>query len=178
MKFVALPIMGAMRIEPGPQSDARGHFARIFCRETFEAHGLVGTLSQMSLSWNRKAGTLRGMHWQTAPHGENKLVRATRGALFDVLLDLRAESPSYRQWTSIELSAENAHSVYIPAGVAHGFLTLVDDSEVLYAMDVPFQPDAARGVRWNDPAFDIVWPRLHGITISARDSDYPDYQLS
>ena len=178
MKFVALPIAGAMRIEPEAHADARGHFARVFCREEFEAHGLVGALSQMSVSWNHKAGTLRGMHYQIAPWGENKLVRATRGALFDVLLDLRPSSPSYRQWTGVELSADNAHAVYIPAGVAHGFLTQVDGTEVLYAMDVPFRPEAARGLRWNDPAFGIAWPQMQGLIISERDAGYPDHEAT
>ena len=178
MKFVPLPIDGAMRIEPERHEDARGHFARVFCRETFAQQGLAGDLSQMSVSWNHRAGTLRGMHWQAYPHGENKLVRVTRGAIFDVLLDLRADAPSFRQRVGVELNADNAHAVYIPAGVAHGFLTQVDATEVLYAMDVSFQPEAARGLRWNDPAFGIRWPTTEALVISDRDANYPDFEAA
>lgn len=175
MKFIPLDIVGAYAIDLELQVDARGSFARSFCKDEFEAHGLPGDWVQMSVSRNTRAGTLRGMHFQRAPHGEAKLVRVTRGAILDVLLDLRPGVSSYRTWRALQLSAENGRSVYIPPGVAHGFLTLMDDTDVLYAMDTRFVPGAAAGVRWNDRAFGISWPLSGEPILSERDAAYADW---
>jgi dTDP-4-dehydrorhamnose 3,5-epimerase len=156
--------------------DERGAFGRLFCEREFAAHGLCASFTQSSLSKNPRALTLRGMHFQLAPHEEIKLVRCTRGAVFDALVDLRRGSPSYGQWFGVELNAENARALYVPGGVAHGFLTLSDDTEVLYHMDTEFRPEAARGVRWNDPALSIAWPAVPRI-MSERDRNYPDVIL-
>jgi dTDP-4-dehydrorhamnose 3,5-epimerase len=171
--FSATRIAGAWTIETEFAADERGAFGRVFCASEFTARGLCATYSQSSLSRNLKAYTLRGMHFQAAPHEEVKLIRCTRGALFDVLVDLRRDSPTYLDWFGVELTAENARAVYVPCGVAHGFLTLSDDTEVLYHMDTEFHPQAARGIRWNDSAIGVVWPAEPRI-MSSRDRDYPD----
>ena len=176
MKFSALGLAGAWALTPQRHEDPRGHFARTFCREEFAQHGLATELAQMSTSFNHHACTLRGMHYQAAPWAEAKLVRVTRGAVHDVLLDLRADSPSFMRWQGVHLSAENGCAVYIPQGVAHGFLTLVECTEVLYAMDTPHHADCARGVRWNDPRFAIEWPLDgHQPVLSERDASYADW---
>jgi len=171
-----MPVSGAYLIEPEPIADERGLFARTFCAEEFARRGLDARVSQCNTSANRRAGTLRGMHYQAAPHGEAKLVRCTRGAIFDVAVDLRPSSSTYLRWAGAELTADNRQAFFIPAGCAHGFQTLADDSEVLYQMSTPFVPGAGRGVRWNDPAFGITWPEPPplGRTISERDRVYPD----
>jgi len=171
-----MPVSGAYLIEPEPIADERGLFARTFCAEEFARRGLDARVSQCNTSANRRAGTLRGMHYQAAPHGEAKLVRCTRGAIFDVAVDLRPSSSTYLRWAAAELTADNRQAFFIPAGCAHGFQTLADDSEVLYQMSTPFVPGAGRGVRWNDPAFGITWPEPPplGRTISERDRVYPD----
>ncbi len=158
MRFEALPIAGAYLIEPDRLEDQRGFFARTWCREELAARGLVTELAQCSISFNRRKGTLRGMHYQVAPHEETKIVRCTMGALWDVLVDLRPDSPTYRQWTAAELTAENRRQLYIPAGCAHGFQTLTDDTEVLYLISESYHPESARGVRWDDPKLGIAWP--------------------
>jgi dTDP-4-dehydrorhamnose 3,5-epimerase len=177
LRFLETPLPGVWLIEPERVEDERGWFARTFDREEFRARGLNPEVVQCNSSHNLRRDTLRGMHYQAEPHGESKLVRCTRGAIFDVAVDLRSDSPSYCAWHGVELSAENGHALYIPAGLAHGFQTLADGCDVLYQMGHRFVPEAARGVRWNDPAFGIEWPDTHGVrTISEKDSSYPDLQ--
>jgi dTDP-4-dehydrorhamnose 3,5-epimerase len=174
MLFRETPLFGAWVIEPEQLRDTRGYFARIFCVREFEARGLNAKVAQCSNSYNERAGTLRGMHFQVAPNAEVKLVRCTQGRIHDVILDLRADSATYKQWFAIELSAENGLALYVPEGFAHGFLTLSDKSEVYYQMSEFFEPKSACGVRWNDPAFGIQWPK-EPTTLSERDVSYPDF---
>lgn len=155
--------------------DERGFFARSWCRREFEEHGLDPRLVQCNLSFNRSKGTLRGMHYQQAPFGEAKLVRCVRGALHDVIIDLRPHSPTYKQHFGVELSAENRSALYVPEGFAHGFLTLEDDTEVFYQMSQFYSAEHSRGLRWDDPAFGIWWPTEVRV-ISERDRTYPDFQ--
>jgi dTDP-4-dehydrorhamnose 3,5-epimerase len=171
--FEPLQLSGAFRILPDRKEDARGHFARTFCAREFAAAGLNPALAQANTSFNRACGTLRGLHWQAEPHGEDKLVRATRGAVWDVLVDLRPESPTFRKWHGEILSAENGIQLYIPRGFAHGFVTLEDDSEVFYLMSEFFVPESARGARFDDPAFAIDWPLREGLILSDRDRAFP-----
>ena len=173
MKLVRLGIPGALLVEIEPLADDRGFFARTSCAREFAAAGLESRFLQTSLSFNPRRGTLRGLHYQAEPHAEAKLVRCVRGTIYDLLVDLRPESHIYRQHLAVELSADRRNAVYIPPGVAHGFLTLTDDCEVHYAMSEFFVPEAARGVRWNDPAFGIVLPEPVRL-ISERDAGYPD----
>jgi dTDP-4-dehydrorhamnose 3,5-epimerase len=176
MRFTQTPLSGAWVIEPDLLSDERGWFARTFDVDEFEARGLASGTVQCSASFNARRDTLRGMHYQAEPHGESKLVRCVRGAIFDVAVDLRPESPTFRRWHGVELSAENVYAFCIPAGLAHGFQTLTDNCEVLYQMGHRYVAEAARGVRWNDPAFGIEWPPTAGErTISGRDASYPDF---
>ena len=175
MQFQPLSIAGAYLVQVEPHADERGLFARVFCRDEFAAAGLPGAFVQSSLSFNARRGTLRGMHFQRSPSREDKLVRCVRGAVHDVLLDLRPDSPSYLRHEGLRLDDANRDSVFIPHGVAHGFLTLADASEVLYAMTDVYAPSLADGVRWNDPAFAIGWPDAGEMTISARDAGYPDF---
>jgi dTDP-4-dehydrorhamnose 3,5-epimerase len=177
VRFIETPVAGALVVEPQPIEDGRGFFARTFSRADFSARGLDARVDQCSASFNARAGTLRGMHYQAAPHGEVKLVRCTRGAIFDVAVDLRPESPTYLRWAGVELSADDGRALYVPHGCAHGFQTLVDAAEVLYQISTPYVPAAARGVRWDDPAFGIDWPAppAGGRTMSARDAEYPDF---
>ena len=174
MKFTETRLGGVSVIEPDRNEDQRGFFARTFCAREFTARGLPGSFVQCNTSHNHRRGTLRGMHFQAAPCEEGKLVRATRGAIYDVLIDLRPCSPTYREWTAFELSAENGRMVYIPPGLAHGFLTLTDQTEVFYQMTEFYTPELARGVRWNDPAFDIAWPIALPL-LSERDASFPDF---
>jgi dTDP-4-dehydrorhamnose 3,5-epimerase len=175
LKFVALPLAGAFVIEIEPIEDERGFFARTFCADEFREHDLEPCIAQCNVSYNRKKGTLRGMHYQAAPHQEAKIVRCIRGAIFDVIVDLRPDSRTYRQWTSVELTAGNRRALYVPKQLAHGFQTLVDDSEVYYEMSERFVPEAGRGVRWNDTAFGVQWPFADPI-LSLRDAAYPDFR--
>jgi dTDP-4-dehydrorhamnose 3,5-epimerase len=176
MVFHETPIGGVWVIEVEPVRDERGMFARTFDADELEARGLSAGIVQCSTSYNARAATLRGLHYQADPHGEHKLVRCTAGAVYDVLVDLRADSPTHRRWHSVELSGENRRAVYIPRGVAHGFQTLVDGSEMLYMMDTRYEPSSSRGVRWDDPSFGIEWPDPQGErTISERDLSFPDY---
>jgi dTDP-4-dehydrorhamnose 3,5-epimerase len=176
VRFIETPFPGAWAIEPTRLADERGWFARTFDAEAFRMHGMNPEVVQCSASFNAKRDTLRGMHYQAAPHGESKLVRCVRGAVFDVAIDLRPDSPTYRRWHGVDLSAENGYALYIPAGLAHGFQTLTDDCEVLYQMGNPHVQEAARGVRFDDPAFGIVWPEPAGeLVISERDRSYPDF---
>jgi dTDP-4-dehydrorhamnose 3,5-epimerase len=174
MKISTLDIPGALIVDVEELSDERGFFARTFCRQEFAAHGLSTSIAQSSISFNKLRGTLRGMHYQTKPHEEAKLVRCTKGVIYDVIIDLRNDSPTFKQWLSVELSADNHRGLYIPEGVAHGFLTLADDCEVLYQISEFFHPECASGVRWNDPAFGIHWPEKVCI-ISERDQRYADF---
>lgn len=175
--FTATTIHDVVLIEPERLADDRGHFARTFDAEAFAARGLDARIAQCSTSFNRRAGTLRGMHYQADPHGEAKLVRCTRGAIFDVAVDLRRDSPSFGGWWGAQLSAENGAALFIPSGCAHGFQTLSDDTEIHYQISVPYVPGAGRGVRWDDPAFGIDWPPAppEGRTMSERDAAYPDF---
>ncbi len=173
MIFTPTPIDGAWLVDPEPLADERGFFARTVCVEAFAERGLNGRFVQQSVSRNTRAGILRGMHIQYEPAGEDKLVRVTTGAIFDAILDLRPYSPSYRQWFSVELSAQNQRALYIPKGVAHGFQTLTELSEVFYQMTVPFAPAHSGGVRWDDPEIGIAWPPCAARLISAKDLALP-----
>jgi dTDP-4-dehydrorhamnose 3,5-epimerase len=175
MRFAATEIAGVVLVDIEPHSDARGSFARLQCPDDFAAAGHSFTPAQTSLSRNPQIGTLRGMHYQGAPHAEVKLVRCVRGRIFDVAVDLRPDSPTHRRWTAAELSADNARALLIPDGVAHGFLTLEPDSDVLYQIAPRFEPGHEAGVRWDDPAFAIAWPMAPAI-ISDRDATYTDYR--
>jgi dTDP-4-dehydrorhamnose 3,5-epimerase len=175
MKFHETKLPGVYEIHLDPVVDARGFFARSWCRKEFEDHGLNGNLVQCSVSLNSRKGTLRGLHCQAAPFAEVKVVRCTAGAIYDVVLDLRRQSPTFKQWFAAVLSAENRYSLYVPEGCAHGFLTLTDKSEVLYQMSEFYHPEAGHGVRWNDPAFQIAWPEKVEV-ISERDRNYPDFE--
>jgi dTDP-4-dehydrorhamnose 3,5-epimerase len=175
VKFVATKLGDAFVVELERHEDERGFFARAWSREEFAEHGLVPELSQCSLSRNSLAGTLRGMHFQVAPHEEAKLVRCTSGAIFDVIVDLRPGSPTHAEWVGVELDAGRGNALYVPKGFAHGFQTLADDTDVLYMISDPYAPDAASGVRWDDPAFGIEWPHAETRTISDRDRAWPDY---
>jgi dTDP-4-dehydrorhamnose 3,5-epimerase len=175
MRFTDTDIPGVVVVDIEPRGDARGAFARLHCPTEFADAGHPFTPAQTSLSRNPRAGTLRGMHYQPQPHGETKLVRCIRGALFDVALDLRPGSPAYGRWTAAELSAENGRALLIPEGVAHGFLTLEPDTDVLYQIAPEHSPGHEAGVRWNDPAFAIRWPREPEL-VSERDATYPDHQ--
>ena len=176
MKFIPTEIEGAWLIVPEPIEDERGSFARIFCRHEFETRGLNAELVQCSTSFNRLKGTLRGMHFQAEPHGEEKIVRCTRGAIYDVIADLRRDSPSFRRWSGFELTADNRMMVYVPRGVAHGFLTMSDDTEVFYQMSEFHHPESARGVRWDDPSLAIRWPQVPPALISDGDRSLPYLQ--
>jgi dTDP-4-dehydrorhamnose 3,5-epimerase len=176
VRFVPTKLEGAFVVEPERHEDERGFFARTWSADDFAERGLVGGLSQCSISRNSKAGTLRGMHFQTAPHEEAKLVRCTAGAILDVIVDLRPESPTHAEWVGVELTAENGTALYIPKGCAHGFQTLVDGAEVFYMISDPYVPAAASGVRWDDPAFGIDWPPAHARVINERDRSWPDYR--
>jgi len=174
MRFVGTPLAGAYLIEPEPMSDARGFFARSYCEREFASHGIRGRPVQCNISYNIKRSTLRGMHFQRPPHAEAKLVRCTAGGIYDVIIDLRRDSPTFRQWAGFELTSGNRNALYIPEGFAHGFQTLADDAEVFYQMFSLFEPDSAGGVRWNDPAFGIVWPLANPI-MSDKDRTFPDF---
>lgn len=175
MRFEATAIPGVVRVEAEPRADERGGFARLHCPEEFAAAGVPFVPAQTSLSRNPHAGTLRGLHYQPAPHREVKLVRVVRGRVFDVAVDLRADSPTHRRWTAVELCAETMTALLIPEGVAHGFLTLEADTDVLYQIAPAYRPGHEAGVRWDDPAFGIDWPAVPAL-ISDRDRTYPDYR--
>lgn len=176
MIFTETPVAGVVVVEPERVSDERGFFARSWCRREFAAHGLNPSLVQCNISFNHHRGTLRGLHYQAAPHEEAKLVRATMGSVYDVALDLRPASPTFGAHTAAVLSAENRRMLYLPEGCAHGFLTLEDDTEVAYQMSEYHAPETARGVRFDDPAFAIAWPEEIRV-ISGRDRTYPDAVL-
>ena len=175
MTFTPTAIEGAVVVDLERREDHRGFFARTWCTREFAAAGLSSVLAQCSISWNERRHTLRGMHWQALPYQETKLVRCTRGAILDVIVDVRPGSSTWLKPFAVELTAENRRSLLVPPGAAHGFLTLMDDTEVLYQMDAFHVPEAARGARWNDPVFGIAWPAAPAI-ISERDLTYPDFQ--
>ncbi|MDO9372326.1 MAG: dTDP-4-dehydrorhamnose 3,5-epimerase [Gammaproteobacteria bacterium] len=177
MNFSPSGLDGAYVIDIEPAMDERGFFARSWCRREFEKHGLNTDIAQCSISFNKKCGTLRGMHYQGKPCEETKLVRCTYGAIYDVIVDLRPESLTFKKWVAVELSAENWRMIYIPPGFAHGFQTLVDDTEVFYQISEFYCPEASGSVRWDDPAFGIKWPPAAERVISERDRQYPDFVL-
>jgi dTDP-4-dehydrorhamnose 3,5-epimerase len=174
MKFAETRLKGAFIIEPERQEDERGFFARTWCKEEFKRNGLNSRLVQCSISFNKKKGTLRGMHYQVEPHQEAKLVRCTRGSIYDVIIDLRPGSDTFKQWLAVELTSESRKMLYAPEGFAHGFQTLGDNTEVFYQMSELYRPEGAKGVRWDDPAFGILWPEADRI-ISDRDISFPDF---
>jgi dTDP-4-dehydrorhamnose 3,5-epimerase len=176
MKFTETKLCDVFLIELDLIEDERGFFGRCYCRREFTDRGLNPRVVQCNISSNRKAGTLRGMHYQAAPHGEAKLVRCTSGAIYDVIIDIRPFSPGYKKWVAVELSAENHRMIFIPEGFAHGFLTLRDNTEVFYQMSEFYHPESAKGVRWNDPAFSIEWPQVvDELIISDKDNNWPDF---
>jgi dTDP-4-dehydrorhamnose 3,5-epimerase len=175
VRFTELELPGVWRVELEPHEDERGFFARTFCEEEFAAHGLVTRYPQGNVSYNRGAGTLRGMHYQADPHAETKLIRCVSGALHDVVVDLRAGAPTRGRWLGVELNARTRTALYVPAGFAHGFLTLQENTEVLYQMGAAHAPEAQRGFRWDDPAFGIDWPR-RPRRLSERDRTWPDFR--
>ena len=175
MIFRETSLKGAYVVEADRLEDERGFFARVFCRDEFEARGLNPNLVQCSVSFNKKMGTLRGMHYQVAPHEEAKLARCTRGAIYDVIADIRPTSPTYMQWLAVELAAEKHTMLYIPEGFAHGFQTLADNTEIFYQISESYDPDCARGFRWNDPAFSLRWPITDEMILSSRDLSFEDY---
>ena len=175
MLFTETALPGAWVVDPEPISDARGFFARTFDAAAFARHGLRTAFPECSVSFNARAGTLRGLHYQMAPHAEAKLVRCTAGAIYDVIVDLRPGSPTRGRWTAVDLTAENRRALYVPEGCAHGFQTLADASEVFYQISAPHVPGAARGVRWNDAAFGIAWPSAVDRVLSERDRTYADW---
>lgn len=174
MIFLPASLAGAYVIELDRRNDDRGFFARTWCRREFAEMGLSTDLAQCNVSYNRLRGTLRGMHWQDAPHREAKLVRCSRGRIWDVIIDLRSDSATYMKHFAVELDVDSGRALYVPQGMAHGFMTLEDDSEVSYQMSEFYEPTAARGLRWNDPAFKIAWPISDPI-IHPRDASYPDF---
>ncbi len=173
MIFEAVPLAGAFVVTPEPARDDRGEFARLFCAQTFADQGLDPRLDQISYSFNRRRGTLRGLHLQRPPHAEAKLVRVTAGAIFDVIVDVREGSPTFGQWYGVELNATGRRQLYIPVGFAHGFQTLTDTAEVLYLISTPFAPASQDGLRWNDPALAIAWPAPAAAILSDRDQTLP-----
>lgn len=177
MKFIPTALAGAYVIDVEPMEDERGFFARSWCADELRAHGLDPNLAQCSVSFNRKKGTLRGMHYQGAPHEETKVVRCTAGSIYDVIVDVRPESPTFKKWISVELSAENRRMIYVPTGFAHGFQSLVENTEVFYMVSEFYHPESSRSVRWDDPQFAIEWPHEEHRVISSRDRDYPDFVL-
>lgn len=175
MIFKETKLLGVYIIDYEPIEDDRGFFARTFCRKEFEEHGLNPCIVQCNISYNRSAGTLRGMHYQLAPFSEAKLVSCLSGSICDVIIDLRRESPTYSEWLAVELRAERPRRMlYIPENFAHGFQTLTDDTEVFYQMSESYHPESASGIRWDDPAFKITWPPAQRI-ISPKDQSFPDF---
>jgi dTDP-4-dehydrorhamnose 3,5-epimerase len=175
MRFIPSSLEGLFLVELEAIEDDRGFFARSYCHQEFDRAGLDPCAAQCNISFNRKRGTIRGMHWAAHPHAEAKLVRCTAGAILDVVVDIRRSSPTFGEWAGFELSQSNRNALYVPVGFAHGFQTLTDSCEVFYQMSAVFAPQAARGARWNDPAFGIQWP-IGEIVISHRDQGFPDFR--
>jgi dTDP-4-dehydrorhamnose 3,5-epimerase len=174
--FEETELPGAFVIDIEPYEDERGFFARAWCGDEFEQHGLSTNVVQCNLAYNRAKWTLRGMHYQEPPHAEVKLVRCTRGAVYDVIVDLRPDSSTFARWVGIELTADNHRMLYVPEGFAHGYQTLADDTETYYQVSAAYEPGSARGVRWDDPAFGITWPAAERRIISDKDRAWPDYE--
>ena len=177
MIFKATKLEGAFVVELKKIEDDRGFFARTFCKKEFAEHGIATSMVQANTAFSRRKGTLRGMHYQREPYAEAKLMRCIRGAAFDVIIDLRPNSETYCQWFGIELTAENGCMLYVPEGFAHGYQTLVDDTEMAYLVSQFYTPDAEQGVRWNDPRFNITWPIDTEIELSDKDRSWPNYDL-
>jgi dTDP-4-dehydrorhamnose 3,5-epimerase len=175
MNFHETKLPGVFEVRLEPKVDERGFFARSWCQEEFERFGLNRRVAQCSISFNNRKGTLRGMHYQAAPHAETKVVRCTRGAIYDVVVDLRPHSPSFKEWVAIVLTASSRNMAYVPEGCGHGFMTLEDETEVFYQISEFYHAELARGVRWDDPAFRISWPRTVEV-ISDRDRTYPNFE--
>jgi dTDP-4-dehydrorhamnose 3,5-epimerase len=173
--FVETELPGAFVVELERREDERGFFARAWCRREFEQHGLAGRLLQCNISFNERAGTLRGMHYQVAPNAEAKFIRCTRGEVYDVIVDLRPSSPTFKRWFGVELTAANGRALYVPEGFAHGYQTVVDETETFYQVSELYTPSAERGVRWDDPAFRIEWPEVEQRVISEKDRSWPDF---
>lgn len=174
MRFTEVHLKGAYIVELEKLSDERGFFARSWCQNEFERHGLKPIVVQANVSFNKKKGTLRGMHYQISPYEETKLVRCTRGAIYDVIIDLRPDSHTYKQWAGVELTADNYKMLYVPENFAHGFQTLQDNTEVTYQVSQFYAPGSEKGIRWEDRAFGIEWP-LEVQVISDKDKSWPDY---
>lgn len=174
MKFTETPIQGAYVIDVNRITDDRGYFGRLWCQEEYERQGLVSRIRQSNIGFSQAAGTLRGLHYQSSPHEEAKIVRCTRGALFDVIVDLRPDSPSYCQWFGLELNPDNASMLYIPEGCATGYQTLAEDTEMYYLTTEFYHPESATGVRFDDPRFGIDWP-VTVTAISEADRHWPDF---
>lgn len=177
MKFTETKLPGVYVIEPRRFEDERGFFAPSFTAKEFAARGMASVFVENNISFSKNRGTLRGLHYQAAPHGQAKLIRCTRGAIFDVAVDLRRQSPMFKQWTGVELSEENRSMLYLPGDCGHGFQTLADDTEVFYIVSTPYVPESSRGFRWNDPAFGIDWPDVGARVLIQRDQEYPDFSL-
>jgi dTDP-4-dehydrorhamnose 3,5-epimerase len=175
MIFTETGLKGAWLIEIARVEDRRGFFGRSWCAREFEEHGLKAGIRQINTSFTKKKGTIRGLHYQVDPHQETKFIRCTRGRIYDVIVDLRPDSPTYRQWAGHELTDENYRMIYVPENFAHGFVTMEDDCEVYYPVTEFYTPGAERGIRWNDPAFGIEWPQTEGLTISKKDQNWPDF---
>ncbi len=176
MNFIATKLKWAFIIELEPIRDERGFFTRTFCKKEFEKHGLNFSIMQSSVSYNEKKGILRGMHYQKKPREEAKLVCCIKGSIYDVIIDLRPDSHTYCKWVSVELSDKDYKMLYIPEGFAHGYQVLENDTVVSYHMSEYYHPESSAGLRWNDPLFSIKWPDVNNITISNKDSAYPDYE--
>ena len=175
MRLIETKLLGAYIIEPERFEDERGFFARVYSEPELAAAGINGHFVEGNLSFNLKKGSLRGMHYQAAPHGQDKLVRCTRGAIFDVGIDLRPDSPTFKQWVGVELTEHNQLLLFLPGNFAHGYLTLEDATEVSYQVTCVYHPESSRGFRWNDPAFGVEWPPIDNLVINERDRTYPDF---
>jgi dTDP-4-dehydrorhamnose 3,5-epimerase len=175
MRFTETSLTGGYLVEPEPRGDDRGFFARLWCQQEFAERGLSASFVQCNSSFSPLGGTLRGLHYQVPPYEEIKLVRCVRGAVFDVMVDLRRDSPTYLRWFGVELAADKGTMLYVPAQCAHGYLTLQENSEVVYPVSQFYHPEAERGVRWNDPLFRIAWPNGGARNVSAKDQAWPDY---
>ena len=177
MRFIPMSLSGAYIIEPEPHSDERGFFARVWCARELASQGLDPALTQASIAYSRRRGTLRGMHFQRPPHGEVKIVRCTSGGIFDALIDLRPDSPTFLAWEGVTLTAENRRAVYVPRGFAHGYQTLLDDTEVYYQMSEFYTPGAEGGIPWNDPHFEIDWPGVGERIVSEKDRNLAPFDV-
>jgi dTDP-4-dehydrorhamnose 3,5-epimerase len=175
MIFTETKLKGAYIVQLERIRDERGFFARAWCKREFDQHGLISRLVQCNVSYNKKQGTLRGMHYQVAPHEETKLVRCTMGSIYDVIIDLRPGSPTHKEWIGVELNAENRRMLFVPKGFAHGYQTLVNHTEVFYQVSEFYTPETERGVRWNDPVFGVEWPVVDNLEISEKDKSWSDY---